>query len=193
MPSPEVRVKDLADDLKLVSKGKKDINVLKHFGIKLIRATTYQWQQIEVRSRAREVSSLAKYAIIEQAWIDHFRPKLFKTRVALFRERLREGIVKTTDPVTRKGQKVWEWNFYDGLKANNLEELRDLEGKTVSERMTQLEAQRSKRLQLQEIRKIITTIESASVSQFNPKEEPARTEDNVHEAMRKLVHVRALK
>jgi len=50
-----------------------------------------------------------------------------------------------------------------------------------------------KRSQMQELKKIIAMIESSSLSKFDPRAEPVRTEDNVLMALQELVEVCSLR
>ena len=46
---------------------------------------------------------------------------------------------------------------------------------------------------MQELKKIIAMIESSSLSKFDPRAEPVRTEDNVLMALQELVEVCSLR
>jgi hypothetical protein len=163
------------------------------FGSQICRATTLDISGIPPSSRSRDLGYIAQCIVVEMARVNRYRKELVTaTSAAHLRNSLANAIAKETTGVTVRGKTVFEWEFWDGLACEDLDNIATSTDESSMRLAREIHVSTTlPRAQRADIANIIKTIEDSDVSTLGGKKGDA-IEENVANAATVLVNVSAL-
>jgi hypothetical protein len=162
---PLTRVTDLQRQLLQVARGSVPKASIKGIGSAIFLRTTWDWCSVGPKSITREVTFAAHCAISEMARLKAYRTNIvMKTSAAHLRQTIAQALGPLTDGITRDGRVIYEWSFWDGLKAKDISTVATVDATAAEQRQLALRYAHEPLEHLQEMRHIIKTIEDSRVS-----------------------------
>jgi hypothetical protein len=157
------------------------------FGMHILNRTSWNWQQIDTRSRKRDYKSLAQTVIVETIRINDYRTYLIESTCAgNFRILIRDILTSYSRPKILKGQKHREYTFPDRIPVR--ENSHKLPEMTFGERLSCIDHMKQVDKDFADIRQVVKLVQGLHGSSFDGNTR-GPMEHNVSYALKKLVEV----
>jgi hypothetical protein len=152
-------------------------------GWRVIQATTFDWRNIESKSRSRDFETYARAAIVEERRMyKYLKPIVATTPVAHFRRLLADKLAESVSLKYEGGKAMYKYSFYDGFEPDDISTVPQLQDLSSADRLASVKAAALKQDLIKELRRIFRIIHDSPVAKFDNAAK-GNLEANVRDAL----------